>query len=143
LLFDTPYQISLDWIDRYHFVSCVHGDDASTLADGTNSFALVKKAGRYCGCKRTVGVSTTDLVGRLLFLTKDHHQHAHAIGIYMEASKDQCTAVNVTESAFTDQQREIVALFSSSLRELEVDEKVVYVNGDFGHFHIGHPGILK
>ncbi|KAG0029731.1 Ethanolamine-phosphate cytidylyltransferase [Podila clonocystis] len=43
----------------------------------------------------------------------------------MEASKVQRTAVNVTENAFTEQQREIVALFSASLRELEVGEKRV------------------
>ena len=29
---------------------------------------------RYKECKRTAGISTTDLVGRMLLLTKSHHQ---------------------------------------------------------------------
>ena len=32
----------------------------------------VKAAGRYKECKRTQGVSTTELVGRMLLSTKDH-----------------------------------------------------------------------
>lgn len=32
----------------------------------------VKDAGRYKECKRTHGVSTTELVGRMLLATKDH-----------------------------------------------------------------------
>ncbi|KAF8989267.1 hypothetical protein BGZ52_000682, partial [Haplosporangium bisporale] len=37
---DAPYQISLDWIDRYGSVIVVHGDDASTLVDESDSFDL-------------------------------------------------------------------------------------------------------
>ncbi|KAG0355620.1 Ethanolamine-phosphate cytidylyltransferase [Podila minutissima] len=143
LVLDAPYQTSLDWVTRYHCDICVHGDDASTLADGTDSFALVKKAGRYRECKRTAGVSTTDLVGRLLLLTRGHHQHANTNGTDVEASRVQRTSGNVTESAFTEKQREMVALFSSGLREPEVGEKVVYMDGDFDLFHIGHTEILK
>ncbi|KAG0088041.1 Ethanolamine-phosphate cytidylyltransferase [Podila epicladia] len=143
LVLDAPYQTSLDWITYYHCDICVHGDDASTLANGTDSFALVKQAGRYRECQRTAGVSTTDLVGRLLLLTRDHHQHANANRTEVEASKVQRTAGNVTESSFTEQQREMVALFSSSLQEPEIGKKVVYVDGDFDLFHIGHTEILK
>ena len=32
----------------------------------------MKAAGRYKECKRTQGVSTTELVGRMLLSTKDH-----------------------------------------------------------------------
>lgn len=33
-------------------------------ADGKDAYQLVKEAGRYRECKRTQGISTTDLVGR-------------------------------------------------------------------------------
>jgi len=33
-------------------------------ADGVDTYHIVKNAGRYRECKRTQGVSTTDLVGR-------------------------------------------------------------------------------
>jgi len=39
-------------------------------ADGTDSYALIKKAGRMKTFKRTDGISTTDIVGRLLLFTK-------------------------------------------------------------------------
>ncbi len=32
----------------------------------------MKDAGRYKECQRTQGVSTTDLVGRMLLMTKSH-----------------------------------------------------------------------
>lgn len=73
LVLDAPYQTSFDWISRYHCAICVHGNDAPTSADRTAPFALVKKAGRYRECERTASVTTTDLVGRLLLLTRDHH----------------------------------------------------------------------
>lgn len=34
----------------------------------------MKAAGRYKEYKRTTGVSTTELVGRMLLMTKDHFQ---------------------------------------------------------------------
>lgn len=35
----------------------------------------MKREGRYRECKRTQGVSTTDLVGRMLLMTKAHHSN--------------------------------------------------------------------
>ena len=52
---------------------CVHGDDIVTTADGTDCYQEVKDAGKFRIVPRTKGVSTTDLVGRMLLLTKDHH----------------------------------------------------------------------
>ena len=41
---------------------------------GTDTYHIVKSAGKYKECQRTQGVSTTDLVGRMLLLSKDHLQ---------------------------------------------------------------------
>ncbi|KAI7831887.1 ethanolamine-phosphate cytidylyltransferase-like protein [Kickxella alabastrina] len=60
-------------LDKYNIDFVVHGDDITTAADGTDCYQIVKDAGRYKECKRTVGVSTTELVGRMLLLTRDHH----------------------------------------------------------------------
>ncbi|KAG0276847.1 hypothetical protein BGZ95_006970 [Linnemannia exigua] len=56
-------------MDRYNCDYCVHGDDPSTTADGTDSYKYVKEQGRYLECKRTKGVSTSDLVNRMLLMT--------------------------------------------------------------------------
>lgn len=42
-------------------------------ASGQDTYRFVKEAGRYRECHRTAGVSTTDLVGRMLLMTKQHH----------------------------------------------------------------------
>lgn len=50
-------------------------DDITLTVDGKDTYAEVKQAGRYRECKRTQGVSTTDLVGRMLLMTKAHHSN--------------------------------------------------------------------
>ena len=73
VVFDTPYDPSLALLDRLSCDFCVHGDDMSTTADGRDAYDEVKRAGRMKIVKRTEGISTTDLVGRLLLMTKQHH----------------------------------------------------------------------
>ena len=41
--------------------------------DGRDVYETAKAAGRYKSIPRTEGISTTDIVGRMLLLTKDHH----------------------------------------------------------------------
>lgn len=48
----------------------VHGDDITTDENGVDTYKAIKDSGRYRECKRTPGVSTTDLVGRMLLMTK-------------------------------------------------------------------------
>ena len=73
VVFDTPYNPSIELLDRLHCDYVVHGDDMSTTADGKDAYEEVKLAGRMKIVKRTEGISTTDLVGRLLLMTKQHH----------------------------------------------------------------------
>ena len=73
---NAPYYTTVQMLDKYNCDFCVHGDDITTTADGTDCYEEVKKAGRYQECKRTVGISTTELVGRMLLMTKDHHNRS-------------------------------------------------------------------
>ena len=41
---------------------------------GTDTYHIVKDAKRYKECQRTQGVSSTDLVGRMLLMSKAHQQ---------------------------------------------------------------------
>ena len=52
--------------DEYNIDYIIHGDDPCLLPDGSDAYALAKKAGRYKQIKRTEGVSSTDIVGRML-----------------------------------------------------------------------------
>lgn len=50
----------------------MHGDDVTSDASGEDCYRYVKAAGRFLVVKRTPGISTTDLVGRMLLCTKNH-----------------------------------------------------------------------
>ncbi|KAE8799649.1 phosphoethanolamine cytidylyltransferase [Hordeum vulgare] len=72
---DAPYAITEDFMNKlfneYNIDYIIHGDDPCLLPDGTDAYALAKKAGRYKQIKRTEGVSTTDIVGRMLLCVRE------------------------------------------------------------------------
>uniref|UniRef100_A0A0E0RD19 ethanolamine-phosphate cytidylyltransferase n=1 Tax=Oryza rufipogon TaxID=4529 RepID=A0A0E0RD19_ORYRU len=82
---DAPYAITEDFMNKlfneYNIDYIIHGDDPCLLPDGTDAYALAKKVGRYKQIKRTEGVSTTDIVGRMLLCVRersasDSHNHS-------------------------------------------------------------------
>ena len=62
----------MDWITHYGCYYVVHGDDITSDSDGDDCYRFVKEAGRFRVVKRTPGISTTDLVGRMLLCTRGH-----------------------------------------------------------------------
>lgn len=68
----APYVTSLAWVSHYGCYYVVHGDDVTTDSGGDDCYRYVKAAGRFRVVKRTPGISTTDLVGRMLLCTKTH-----------------------------------------------------------------------
>jgi len=68
----APYVTSLPWISHYGCYYVVHGDDITSDSGGEDCYRYVKAAGRFMVVKRTPGISTTDLVGRMLLCTKNH-----------------------------------------------------------------------
>lgn len=73
----APYDLTEDWVrtlvDVHKIDFIVHGDDPCITADGKDAYAYAKQIGVYKQIKRTEGVSTTDIVGRMLLMTKEHH----------------------------------------------------------------------
>ena len=72
----APYVTSLPWITHYGCRYVVHGDDITSDSNGQDCYRYVKAAGRFKVVKRTPGISTTDLVGRMLLCTKTHFIHS-------------------------------------------------------------------
>ena len=68
----APYVTALPWISHYGCWYVAHGDDITSDAGGEDCYRFVKAAGRFLVFKRTPGISTTDLVGRMLLCTKTH-----------------------------------------------------------------------
>eukprot|EP00758_Cryptobia_borreli_P009962 Tbor_TRINITY_DN5524_c7_g3::TRINITY_DN5524_c7_g3_i1::g.13533::m.13533/K00967/PCYT2; ethanolamine-phosphate cytidylyltransferase len=67
-----PYVTRLKDMDRLEIDYVAHGDDISLDLNGRNSYQEIIDAGRFKVVKRTSGISTTDLVGRMLLCTKNH-----------------------------------------------------------------------
>lgn len=67
---NAPYAITEQFMHKlfndYKIDYIIHGDDPCLLPDGTDAYALAKRAGRYKQIKRTEGVSSTDIVGTML-----------------------------------------------------------------------------
>ena len=69
---DTEYSVTEATLDRYNCSHYAHGDDPVIDVDGVDVCALLRAKGRFKMFKRTEGVSTTDIVGKLLLLTKEN-----------------------------------------------------------------------
>jgi ethanolamine-phosphate cytidylyltransferase len=139
---DAPYVTSLELLDKYNVDFCVHGDDLVTSADGVDTYHEVKKAGRFKTVPRTRGVSTTDLVGRMLLMTKEHHETSidtASLGTMSEGKNKRSPYTGVSRFSTTSQR---IVQFSNSA-EPKPDDKVVYIDGAWDLFHIGHIEILK
>jgi len=137
----APYVTYLETMDEHRCGFCVHGDDITTSADGVDTYHLVKKAGRYKDCKRTEGVSTTNLVGRMLLMTKDHFDHGSPIASMspkaMEETGTDATARSpyTGVSHFLPSSQKIVQF--SDGQDPQPGDKIVYAAGAFDLFHVG------
>ncbi|GAB4853549.1 Ethanolamine-phosphate cytidylyltransferase [Ancistrocladus abbreviatus] len=125
----------------------VHGDDPCILPDGTDAYALAKKADRYKQIKRTEGVSSTDIVGRILSAVKDTRESE---GNSCPALQEDAVDVEHTKgipaevvhvSNFLPTSRRIVQF--SNGKGPGPNARVVYIDGAFDLFHAGHVEILK
>ncbi|XP_058417872.1 ethanolamine-phosphate cytidylyltransferase isoform X2 [Diceros bicornis minor] len=135
----APYVTTLETLDKYSCDFCVHGNDITLTVDGRDTYEEVKQAGRYRECKRTQGVSTTDLVGRMLLVTKAHHSSQEMSSEYREyadsfgkcpGGRNPWTGV----SQFLQTSQKIIQFASG--KEPQPGETVIYVTGAFDLFRI-------
>lgn len=143
----APYITTLETLDKYDCAFCVHGDDITMTADGVDTYHLVKAAGRYKEVLRTAGVSTTDVVGRMLLLTRQHFRRGAQ---EYEVEKEGSSALGLDATArspwtgcsqFLPTTQKIIQF--SEGKEPKPGDRIVYVAGAFDLFHVGHLDFLE
>lgn len=144
----APYVTTLETLDEYNCDFCVHGDDITMTADGTDTYHIVKDAGRYKECQRTQGVSTTDLVGRMLLMSKAHQQRGSKEYEVRRRDSTNMSSDSAARSPWTGISQFLpttqkILQFSNADRVPGKNDRIVYVAGAFDLFHIGHLDFLE
>ncbi|CAD7975134.1 unnamed protein product [Amoebophrya sp. A25] len=142
---DVPYSPTLATLDACGADFSVHGDDMPVNAQGVGAYDSLRDAGRLKIVKRTEGVSTTDFIGRLLSLSKAHHEPSSPIlettRASAAASKNQAGLSSQGVKLLASTRR--ISEFSKPHRLPAADDVVVYCDGSFDMFHLGHATTLK
>ncbi|XP_048423752.1 ethanolamine-phosphate cytidylyltransferase isoform X2 [Pyrus x bretschneideri] len=140
---NAPYEITEQFMGRLfneHKIDyIIHGDDPCLLPDGTDAYALAKKASRYKQIKRTEGVSSTDIVGRILASLKETDGKDQNGTSLQKSPESQPKSTHLSQ--FLPTSRRIVQF--SNGKGPGPNARVVYIDGAFDLFHAGHVEILK
>jgi ethanolamine-phosphate cytidylyltransferase len=140
----STYWPNADTMKQYNCDFAAHGDDISVATDGRDPYAALKDAGLLRIYRRTEGVSTTDIVGRMLLMTKDHHfRHddgapADAL-VYSNDSSGHSPWTRVSQFLQTSNK---IVQFSEG-REAKPGDRIVYACGDWDLLHPGHVDFLE
>ena len=172
---DVPYEITEDFMKKlftkYKVDYIIHGDDPCLLPDGRDAYELAKKAGRYREVKRTEGVSSTDIVGRMLLcynqVSTPSRRRLRTKTKSMEMIEQDFSVGSDSEYDFEDDgksssptpsvrgggsARTRLSQFMPTSRRLiqfanhsqaSSNARVVYIDGAFDMFHTGHVEILR
>lgn len=140
-----PYIMNEEYLKRmikkHRIDYVVHGDDPC-IVDGKDVYETAQKLGKYRTIPRTEGVSTSDILGRMLLLNKTHHTHQmYGNGQLSSQIKIEKGLID-RPSRFLTTNR-MLRLFSAGHREPPSNGKIVYIDGAFDMFHSGHVRILQ
>ncbi|KAI5960608.1 MUQ1 [Candida pseudojiufengensis] len=150
---NAPYVTDPKIMEEHGCPYVVHGDDITTDANGEDCYQIVKDLGKFVVVKRTPNISTTDLVGRMLLMTKTHHYKdlnknwkdllsEDNLIRFKNYSTDE-TGLNKGSGVYLNipDESELKTIVEPNFNLK--DQKLVYIDGGFDLFHPGHIEILK
>lgn len=153
----APYVTLIEVMDKYGCPYVVHGDDITTDANGEDCYQKVKDMGKFVVVKRTPNILTTDLVGRMLLMSKNHHfRPIRNISEHQLSNKEEYlsrfTGYASDESGlhpgagvfiYLEHEARVHELVSLSVVTKDKMNSIFYVDGGFDLFHPGHIEVLR
>lgn len=122
----TPYTTTVSFLNKIGATHAAHGDDIAVNEKGENAYQELIDAGKFKIFKRTEGISTTNLLGRLMMIgssENDNKFYKPLVGNYLPTGwrfKEFCNDKNPKS-----------------------DDVIVYIDGAFDCLHPGHIKALK
>lgn len=133
----VEYYVTPEILERVGCDFVAHGDDVAIRKDtGKDAYEDVRNAGKLKIVKRTEGISTTDLIGKMMLMTRaENHDPNAAVPVSEIVSHD------ASEYKFLATTRRLTQ-FAPRRSPLPTD-RVVYIDGGFDMIHKGHVETLK
>lgn len=131
----VEYYVTPEILARYNCDYVVHGDDIAIRKDtGTDAYHDVRVAGKLKVIKRTEGISTTEMVGKMLLMSQSE---------IITSDPQQVSSLQLTSnrSNFLATTRRINQF--SSNKHPQPNDKIIYIDGGFDLLHRGHVETLK
>lgn len=125
----APYSPTIELLDSLNCRYAAHGDDLSVNENGTDCMSILKRAGRCKIFKRTEGISTTQIVGKLLLMTREPYSQLDLLSSAQPEKYMLTTSRRISEF--------------SNKREPRAEDSIVYMDGTFDLFHVGHVETLR
>ena len=126
---DMPYEPSEAVLDELNAQYYIHGDDP-VMVDGVNVIEALDAAGRFKEIRRTTGVSTTNLTGKLLALLDYKEEEEKELADKQLRDPPKQTFLQTSNR---------IANFSNR-REPKLDDEVVYFQLSCD---LMHPGVIE
>lgn len=149
VVIDTPYSPTIPLLDSLDIDFCCHGDDPCFNENGEDAYGEMKKANRFKVFRRTEGISTTEIIGRLLALSKytelplqkEIDSNAISTNELLNQTNEEIFKKGPVVSAFLTTGWRLQE-FCNHRFPKETD-KIIYIDGAFDILHGGHIETLK
>lgn len=147
----VPYIMNEEYllhvIDKYKIDYVVHGDDPCVV-DGKDVYESARKLGKYLTIPRTEGISTTDIVGRMLLMTRSHHSPSFD-GSSSSSSQSPDSKLASRSTAYYKPMSQFlttsskIRIFGAGVKPPSNTDRVVYVAGSWDMFTACHVKTLE